>query len=814
MFSDFRFALRQLAKSPGFTAVALISLALGIGANTAVFSLVNGILLSSLPVPNPHELRVLQWSGTNHKFNRYSGSQDRSGPLITADSFSFPAFTALREQCAGQADVFGYYNLSNVTVRARSEPFTGDGLLVSGNFFSGLGARPLLGRALGPDDDKPGAAPAIVINYDWWEKQFALDPAVLGATVTLNGNAFTVVGVLPREFRGVHPGDAIDFYVALSAKPQFASGYSLTATNHAWFKIMARLKPGVPAAQFQAAAEVAFLHVTGDLIETPKLIVTDGHAGPEWQQRYYRKSLFLLSGIVGLVVLVASANLAGLLLARGAAREHEYAVRAALGSGRWRLVRQALAESAVLAVAGAGLGLLVALWTKSVLGQLLAGTTDGLHYDTSLDLRVLGFTLAVAVVTAVLSGLLPAWSAGRVDPLAGLKSSAAVKSPRLRAGRVLVAAQIALAVVLFVGGGLYVRTIVNLVRINPGFAMENLLLFRLNPRAAGHRGAQLALFYDQVLPALARIPGVRSATLTEYAMLGHAMSGSSYSGLPGDRSADRGADKLTVGDTFFDTMRIPLRLGRGFTAADVSGASKVVVVNDAFVRAFLSGVNPVGQTMKEDNTLLEIIGVCGDTLYTDLKGRPTPTVYYTYRQNNTGAAYFAVRTVLSPLTIVGAARKAVAAIDPDVPLADITTQEALRDENITQQRMFATLCGSLAALAVLLSCIGLYGLMAFNVTRRTGEIGVRLALGAQPGDISRPILREALLLAAAGLAIGVPAALALAQLIKSQLYGVAPADPLTLVAGAVLLLAVAVFAAWLPARRASRVDPIVALRAE
>jgi len=449
-----------------------------------------------------------------------------------------------------------------------------------------------------------------------------------------------------------------------------------------------------------------------------------------------------------------------------------------------------------------------------VLGQLLAGTTDGLHYDTSLDLRVLGFTLAVAVVTAVLSGLLPAWSAGRVDPLAGLKSSAAVKSPRLRAGRVLVAAQIALAVVLFVGGGLYVRTIVNLVRINPGFAMENLLLFRLNPRAAGHRGAQLASFYDQVLPALARIPGVRSATLTEYAMLGHAMSGSSYSGLPGDRSADRGADKLTVGDTFFDTMRIPLRLGRGFTAADVSGASKVVVVNDAFVRAFLSSVNPVGQTMKEDNTLLEIIGVCGDTLYTDLKGRPTPTVYYTYRQNNTGAAYFAVRTVLSPLTIVGAARKAVAAIDPDVPLADITTQEALRDENITQQRMFATLCGSLAALAMLLSCIGLYGLMAFNVTRRTGEIGVRLALGAQPGDISRPILREALLLAAAGLAIGVPAALALAQLIKSQLYGVAPADPLTLVAGAVLLLAVAVFAAWLPARRASRVDPIVALRAE
>jgi predicted permease len=271
---------------------------------------------------------------------------------------------------------------------------------------------------------------------------------------------------------------------------------------------------------------------------------------------------------------------------------------------------------------------------------------------------------------------------------------------------------------------------------------------------------------------------------------------------------------LTVGDTFFDTMRIPLRLGRGFTAADVSGASKVVVVNNAFVRAYLSGVNPIGQTMKEGDTLLEIVGVCGDTLYTDLKGTPSPTVYYTFRQNNTGAAYFTVRTALAPLAIVGAARKAVAAIDPDVPLSDITTQMDLRDENITQERLFATLCGSLAALAVLLSCIGLYGLMAYTVARRTGEIGVRMALGAQQGDISRPILREALLLAAAGLIVGVPTALALAQLIKSQLYGVAPTDPLTLIAGTVLLFSVAALAAWLPARRATRVDPMIALRAE
>jgi predicted permease len=791
----------------------VLSLALGIGANTAIFSLVNGVLLRSLAVPNPHELRVLQWSGTNHKFNRYSGSQDRNGPLTTADSFSFPLFAALREQCAAQAEFFGYYNLNNVTVRAQRESFTGEGLLVSGNFFTGLGARALLGRVLIPDDDKPGATPVVVISYEWWEKQFGLDPAALGATVTLNGNAFTVAGVLPRELRGVHPGDAVDFYVALSAQPQFSGGFSLTAPNQAWFKIMARLRPGVPAGQFQAAADVAFLSAAGDRIETPKLIVTDGHAGPEWQQRFYRKTLLLLSGIVGLVVLVACANLAGLLLARGAAREHEFAVRAALGSGRWRLVRQALTESVCLAAAGAGLGWLVALWTKSVLIQLLAGTADGLHYDTSLDLRVLGFTLAVALVTALLSGLLPAWNAGRVDPLAGLKAAAAVRAPRLRAGRVLVAAQIALSVVLVAGGALYVRTLVNRLRIDPGFATENVLLFRLNPRAAGLRGAELAAFYDQVQPALAKIPGVRAVGLTQYALLGHAMSGTGFE-LTGHPKSDRNVSTLTVGETFFDTMRIPLKLGRGFTATDTDGAPKVVVVNDTFVRTYLPGENPIGQTLKFGNDLWEIVGVCGDTKYTDLRPETPACALFSFRQRNTGAAWFAVRTALPPLAVVGAARKAVAAIDPNVPLASITTQIALRDENIAQERMFAALCGSLAGLAVLLAGIGLFGLMGYHVARRTGEIGVRMALGATPQNIARPILREALLLAGAGLAIGVPAALALAQLIKNQLYGVAPTDPTTLFIATGVLLAVALLAAWLPARRAARVDPMTALRAE
>ena len=811
---DLRFALRSLAKSPGFTAVAVLSLALGIGASTAVFSLVNAILLRSLPVPNPHELRVLQWSGADHKFTNYSGSMDRSNQHIVADSFSFPLFRMLRDECAAQAEIFGYTNLNSVTARGRHEPFTAEeGLLVSDNFFAGLCAHAAVGRTLGADDGKAGAPLVTVISYDWWEKQFDLDSAVLGATVMLNGNAFTIVGVMPREFRGVHPGAATEFYVTTAAQSKFMADFPLTAPNQARFCVMARLKPTVVEAPFRAALDVVFTHAAAGLITDAKLVVTSGHAGPEWQRRYYQKSLLLLFGVVGVVVLVACANLAGLLLARGAARQHEFAVRAALGSGRWRLARQALIESLVLASAGAGLALLVAQWVKSGLGQLLAGSRDGLSYDTSLDLTVLCFTIAIALVTAVLAGLLPAWSAGRVDPLSGLKAAAAVTAPRLRAGRTLVAVQIALSIVLLTGAGLYVRTLVNLVHLNPGFVTENLLLFRLNPRAAGYRGADTTAFYERVQRNLGLIPGVRAVALTRYALLGHSMAGTGFE-IAGHPKVDRNASQLNVGETFHETLRIPLLLGRGLTADDRDGTPRVTVVNDKFAHTHLPDENPVGQMLHVGNYDWQIVGVCGDALYTGLKDGAPPTMYFSFRQNGASAAYFAVRTAFSPRAIVGDVRKAVAAVDPNVPIAEVTTQVDLRDENISHERMFAMLCGALAVLAVLLACIGLYGLMAYNVARRTREFGVRMALGATPRTIARPILREALLLATAGLAVGIPAALVLTRLIASQLYGVSPTDPATLGAGALVLLAVAVLAAWLPVRRAARVDPMTALRTE
>ncbi|HVS51532.1 MAG TPA: ABC transporter permease [Opitutaceae bacterium] len=832
--SDLRYALRSLAKSPVFTSVAVLSLALGIGANTAIFSLVNAILLSSLPVPNPQELRVLQWTGLDVHTAYFTGSMERGGNRsnygsgsinatggepMTADSFTHPQFRALREQGAALADIFGYANLNNITARARQEAFTAEGLMVTDNYFSALGVRPALGRLFGPEEAGAGAAPVAVISHEWWEKEFALDPGVIGATVALNGNSFTVVGVLPREFRGVNLGDRTGFYVPISAQPQLMPSWPTASPSHWWVKIIARMKPGASDAQLLAVLDRAFAGEASSAMKEPGVVLRDGRAGPAWDRKYYRRPLRLLLGVVGVVILVACANLAGLSLARGAAREHEFAVRAALGSGRWRLARQSLAESLVLASTGAGLGLLLAFWGKSALGALLAGSPDGLRYDLALDFRVLAATLGLAVLAAILSGLLPAWRAGHVDPLAGLKSAAALGAPRLRAGRILVSAQIALSVLLLAGAGLYVRTLVNLVRINPGFATDHLLLFQVTPRGAGYRGPQLAAFYERVLDSLAKIPAVRSVALTQFRLLGHTMSGGSFFTLPSHPELFRGekkpqAHQLTVSEAFFPTLGIPVLHGRGFTVADTANSLKVVVVNETFVHDYFAQDNPIGQILRVDKTDWQIVGVCRDAKYTELKLPAPPTVYFSFRQSSVGLANFALRTSLPPLAVATAARKAVAAVDPNVPIATIVTQEQVRDQGISQERMFATLVGSLAVLAVLLACIGLYGLMAYNVTRRTGEIGVRMALGARPQDVARSVVREALRLAGAGVIVGVPAALGLAQLIKSQLYGVPAHDPLTFAFGALVLLGVAAAAAWLPARRAARVDPMVALRAE
>ncbi len=818
LWHDARFGLRMLRKSPVFTAVAVISLALGIGAATAIFALVHAVLLRSLPVPNPQELVVLKWSGAHPKTGNSMGSMESDAAgRVTADAVSYPVFRGLREQCAAQADVFTFTELHQlgITARARREPFAAAGLMVSDNLFSGLGAHPLLGRLLGPEDQAGAAVPAIVLTHECWQREFDLDPAALGQSVTLNGNPYTIVGVLPRDFPGVVAGDRTEFYVPMSAQPQLLSSWSLTAPDRWFVKLMARKKPGVSDAQVQSALNVAFARETETIMKDAKILVFSGRNGFSYQRNTYRKPLLLLLGIVGVVILVACANLAGLLLARGAVREHEFAVRAAIGAGRWRLIRQSLTESVLIALFGGALGILVAVWGKAVVARLLAGSLDDFRFDTSLDLAVLGFALGTALLTALLSGLLAALRAGRSDALAGLKERTALGAPRLRVGKALVVAQVALSVLLLAGAGLYVRTLVNLVRVNPGFATDNLLLFRVSPRTAGYRGSKSAGFYDSAQQALAAIPGVKAVTLMQNPLLAGSMSGGSFFTLLNQSSGfDPNAHKHTVSETFFATMSIPVLLGRELRASDTESSPKVVVVNQAFARKYFPETNPLGQVLKVkgNDADWQIVGVCQDTKYTGVKDEIPPTVYFSYRQDAIGFACFAVRTALPPQAIVPSVRKAVAAVNPLVPLAGITTQKAMRDQSIAQERMFASLCGALACLAVLLSCIGLYGLMAYNVARRTNEIGIRMALGATQRKVAWPILREAVVLGGVGAGIGIPAALALTRFIKSQLYGVAPTDPVTMAVAAVLLITVAVIAAWIPARRAARVDPMVALR--
>lgn len=803
---DIRHSARQLRKSPGFTAVAVLTLGLGIGAGTAIFSLVNGILLGSLPVPSPQDLRVITWSGADFKASYDGQMEDEGLGRRRGNAFSLAVFRAFREQAAAVGDIFACAPLNGVPARARQEAVTANGLMVSDNFFAVLGVRPRLGRLLDAGDLRPGAAPAVILSYRWWERQFGLDANALGQSVTIAGTTFTVAGVLARDFSGVNPGSETDFYVLLPG-----------GSPHRWsLPLMARLKPGASDAQLGAALNGVLLRESTAVMKQPVVALAPGRAGWDPNRLRYQGQLVLLLGAVGVVLLVACANLAGLSLARGAARHHEFAVRAALGANRGRLLRQSLTENLVVALLGGGLGSLLALWGKNVLARLLAGSPEGLHYELGLDLKVLGFAVAISLVTALLSGMLPALRAAGVNPATDLKTRGPAGPNRPRAGRFLVAAQVTLSLLLLVGAGLYVRTLANLVGINPGFPTGNLLLFQLNPGDAGYPEAQTAAYFDRVQHSLAAIPGVKEVALVQFPLLGGSAWNSSFT-LPANPTVDgseRQASMLRVGEHFFRTLGIPLLLGREFRPSDGAGSAKVVVVNEAFARKHFPDGNALGQLLKRNANDWQIVGVCRDAKYADIKAPAPPTVYLPFRQDPQGSAFFAVRTTLPALTIATAARQVVALADAAIPLTGLGTQEQIRDRTITQERLFAQLCGWLAIFAVLLSCIGLYGLLAFDVTRRAGEIGIRMALGATGGRVARQVVREALGLIAIGVAVGVPLTLASTRLIQSHLFGVAPSDPLTFSGAALLLLLVALIAAGIPARRATRINPIVALRSE
>jgi predicted permease len=820
---DVRFALRQLLKSPGFTAVAVISLALGIGANTAIFSGLNAVLLRSLPVGHPEELRLVNWIGRNPRYSDYTGpgTTQLPGGSTVGTSFSHPAYCILRDGSSGFSDIFAFAT-KGITVVGHGEPRFTEALLVSGNYFSGYGAHPFIGRPILPEDERPGAPPVAVLTYQWWERQCGSDPNVVGQPVTINQNTATVIGVLPRSYVGPLPGDEAVVYLPLTAQSQLWPAQPLGLDRWS-LQIMGRLAPGANEAQAQAGLSVLFqqaLNQSKTRMEQAGIVLEDGSRGQLILRRQLAKPFFVLMAAAGIVLLIACANLAGLLLARGAARQHEMAVRAALGAGRWQLIRQSLVESTLLSLLGAGLGLLVAAWSKPVLlGFLAEHSRDEPRFNLQADARVLAFTLLVSVLTVLVFGMLPAIRAAQADPAKALKHRSATGASRLTLGRGLVAAQVGLSVLLVVGAGLMIRTFANLARVAPGFDAENVLLFRVRPADAGYRSEQYSEVYDRIKAAVAAIPGVRQVSYSAFALVSGSSSSDDieFPGREDEAGRKRNTEYLKVGDDFFRTMNVPLLAGRDFNAADAAASPSVVIVNQTFARRYFADEDPVGKTFRfHDGTAhsVEIIGVVRDAKYNRVRAEAAPLIYVSQRQSATRAASFAVRSVLPQGTLLPAIRQAVTGIDPHLPLFSIGTQEAVLERSTAPDRLFALLGGALAVLALLLSCIGLYGLMAYNVARRTGEIGIRMALGATRRDIAGAILREALWLVLAGLGVGVPVAFALARLIQSQLYGVAPVDPVTFVGGGVLLVVVALLSAWIPARRAAKIDPMEALRCE
>jgi predicted permease len=825
LWQDVRYGFRMLRKSPGFTTVAVLSLALGIGANTAIFSLINGILYKSVPVRNPQELRVVNWTGHDllRKWRSFRGNiRLMNSRKAYGGSFPYPAYRDFAEGVQGFSDVFAFAHLGDpITVSIGGVASLANPQMVSGNFFKGYGAQVLIGRPITPEDDRPDAPPVAVLTYAFWRRVYSLDPHVLGQIITIRNTGFTIVGVLPRRYVGPLAGEMrTDFYVPMMAQPYLDKEEWLSSYDRWWVQVMGRLAPEADEVQVQSSLEILFSHILNRStveIDRPGIFLQQGRHGVLVRRQETAQPLWYLQGVVGLVLLIACTNLAGLLLARGAARQHEMAVRAALGAGRWRLIRQSLTESMILSMAGVCLGLVFSVWIRAALTGFVIDPSRHQHFNLRVDANVLIFALATGIVTALLSGLFSALRAGSTHPSAGLKDDSSRGAPRLRLAKVLVTGQVGLSVIVVVAGGLLCRTLINLYRTDTGFDTENLLLFTISPFSSlsPPEYKDLEGFYDAVRQKVAEIPGVRSVALSCRTLLRGGYWDREIS-MPG-RSDDerRESMALVVSEGYFTTMGIKLLQGRDFRATDLHDSQRVAIVNEEFGRVFFPGENPVGQfiTLNGDEQH-QIVGLCSNQKYDRLRRGVVPILYLHYFQERFLYLTCTIRSVLPPMSLVPAVRRAVTEIDHNLPLEGFTTQKRALQESLAKERLYASLCGSLALLALALSCIGLYGVMAYNGARRTREMGIRKALGARPRDVAWPILREALMLTALGVAIGLPVALALGRVVRHFLYEIEPHDPITIIGTLGIMVAVAVLATWIPARRAARIDPMVALRYE
>jgi predicted permease len=833
--SDLRYAFRMLAKSPGFTAIAIGSLALGIGANTIIFTVTKAILLDRLAVPHPEELRLFALTqgekGVVHSSWGYF-DQTSSGKSLST-SFSYPVYQQLRQHNDALKDIFAFkdYGRLTATIDNKAEAVTSE--MVSGNYYRALDVHPVLGRSIVDTDDAAvGSGPVLLISYGYWSRRFGRSPDVIGKKLEINSTPMTIIGVNPPEFTGAvgvqsSPNIFLPFSMQPIVAPKFKSSL-LADPNLWWVMMMGRLKPGISteAAQSKIDADlngaVRATMTVGKDDEMPRLELENGSRGQNEAGGEFAKPIYVLMSLAGFVLLLACANLANLLLARASSRQREMSVRLALGAGRARILRQMLTESVLLSGIGGTAGLFLGYAGRNAIPHLLSSSWEPTVMSAKFDWMIYGFTAAVSIFTGLLFGLAPAWQATRTQVSSGLKDTAQTTTQRKRnlTGKTLVVVQVALSMLLLVGAGLFVRTLMNLNNAHLGFSPDNILLFGLQPSPTRYSNAKGIALYHQVEDKLAAVPGIDSATLSQAPLIANIASNMRLipDGQPQKENKKQSAYFNTVGQLFFSTFKIPIITGRGFDDTDTETSRKVAVVNQELVKRFFPNTNPIGKTFTgghDDPQRFEIIGICKDAKYDNLRLSPPPTFYNLYRQQE-GVEFmtFAVHTRMSPEAIIPSLRRAVASIDKNVPLLDIRTQNEQIEDTTRQERIFASLTSGFGILALILACIGIYGIMAYTVAQRTNEIGIRMALGAQSGRILRTILREASWMAVVGVIVGLVAAVAMARLITSMLFGLKPYDPMTLAGASLLLVLIAIAASWVPAWRAAHVDPIKALRHE
>jgi putative ABC transport system permease protein len=831
-WQDIRYGLRMLGKNPGFTAVAVLTLALGIGANSGIFSVLRQVLLQRLPVPHPEELVLLYAPGL---VRGHVSSDEGDG----SESFSYPMYVELRDQnkvfagLAATADFPVSVALQGQTERARAD-------LVSGNYFDALGIRAAIGRLFSLSDTAAaGGNPVVVLSNGYWKKRFGGNPGVLNQGVLVNSQMMTVVGVVQPGFNGIQLGLVPDLYIPITMKSVITPAWNgLDDHRNYWIKLIGRLKPGISRTQATAALVPTYHALLEDELPlntglndhekkeflAKQIVLRDGARGRPLLENDTRPQLLTLMGMVGLVLCITCANVAGLLTARGVARQKEISLRISLGASRWRLIRQLLVESCLLSMTGALLGLLIASWMSSTLVHFASTNmmADGL--SSSLNMSVLLFTVGLSLVCGILFGVAPAVSATRIQLASTLKEqagalSSSLKHARLR--RVLVISQVALTLLLVTSAWGFVRSLYNLKHVDLGLQPAHVLQFSVAPRLNGYDQARSLGLYRQLEDRIASLPGVLSLSGTEEPLIADSDRGSTFTfeGEPAELAGTRHVMWNAVSPAHFSNLHIPLLMGREFTRQDGPESPKVVIINEELAKQIFPGTQALGKRMKfgagTDPLNVEIVGIVRGSHHSSVNEPPKPFLYIPYTQEKavTSLTYY-VRTSADPVALATSVRSAVGEIDSSLPLYDVRSFEEQIDQRLSSSKLVAVLALGFGALAALLAAMGIYALLAYSVTQRTREIGVRMALGAQRKQVGSMILGDVARLTGVGILIGIPLAYALGKLIDSMLFGVQAFGAVSIGMALVALITVAAFAAYAPTRRATRIDPMVALRYE